>query len=106
VLAEVFEDVDVILTPTTSTTAYAADGPMPGEIDGVRTRRPIHAITFTYPFNMSGHPACSVPCGLDAEGLPVGLQIVGRRHTDHIVLALAAAFERARPWPKLAPAYA
>lgn len=103
-LAEVFEDVDVILTPTTATTAFRAEGPMPSEIDG-REVKVMHAITFTYPFNVSGHPAASVPCGFDADGLPVGLHIVGRRHADHVVLQLAAAFEQAQPWPKIATAY-
>jgi Asp-tRNA(Asn)/Glu-tRNA(Gln) amidotransferase A subunit family amidase len=103
-LADVFEDVDVILTPTTSTTAFRAEGPMPTEIEGTRIK-PIHAITFTYPFNMSGHPAVSVPCGFDADGMPVGLQIVCRRHADHVALALAAAFERSNPWPKIARGY-
>lgn len=104
-LAEVFENVDVILTPTTSTTAFRAEGPMPTEIDG-RPIKPMHAITFTYPFNISGHPAANVPCGFDADGLPVGLQIVGRRHADHVVLQLAAAFEQVQPWPKIATNYA
>lgn len=104
-LAAVFADVDLIVTPTTSTTAFAAEGPMPTEIDG-RKIKPIHSITFTPPFNFSGHPAISIPCGFDSEGLPVGLQIVGRRHTDHVLLALARAFEQTRPWPQIATRYA
>jgi Asp-tRNA(Asn)/Glu-tRNA(Gln) amidotransferase A subunit family amidase len=96
--------VDIILTPTTATTAWRAEGPMPTDIDG-RTIKPMHAITFTYPFNISGHPGVSVPCGFDSEGLPVGLQIVARRHSDHVALRLAAAFEAAKPWPKIATAY-
>ncbi len=102
-LAKVFEDVDVILTPTTGTTAFRAEGPMPTEIDG-EPIKPMHSI-YTYPFNVSGHPACNVPCGFDADGLPVGLQIIGRRHEDHVVLQLARAFERARPWKKIATNY-
>ena len=58
---------------------------------------------FTYPFNITGQPAISVPCGLDGAGLPVGLQIVGRRFDDAGVLRLAAAFERARPRTALYP---
>lgn len=105
ILAEVFEDVDVIVTPTTATTAFAADGPMPTQIDG-RDIKPMHAITFTYPFNCSGHPAVNLPCGFDPDGLPVGLQLVGRRHTDHVLLQLAALLEQIRPWPKIATNYA
>ena len=53
---------------------------------------------FTYPFNVTGQPAASVPCGRDRDGLPVGLQIVGRRGEDALVLRAARAFERAFPW--------
>jgi len=102
-LAEVFEDVEIIFTPTTGTTAFRAEGPMPTEIDGSPIK-PMHSI-YTYPFNVSGHPACNVPCGFDADGLPVGLQIVGRRHEDLLVLQLARAFERALPWTKIATNY-
>jgi aspartyl-tRNA(Asn)/glutamyl-tRNA(Gln) amidotransferase subunit A len=103
ILAEVFDDTDVIITPTTGTTAFRAEGPMPTEIDGEKIK-PMHSI-YTYPFNVSGHPAVSVPCGVDADGLPVSLQLVGRRHSDHVLLQLAAALERARPWQQIAPAY-
>lgn len=105
ILAKLFDEVDLIVTPTTSTTAFAAEGPMPTEIDG-RTIKPIHAITFTPAFNFSGHPAISIPCGFDSDGLPVGLQIVARRHRDHLLLALAATFDKVRPWPKIATNYA
>jgi aspartyl-tRNA(Asn)/glutamyl-tRNA(Gln) amidotransferase subunit A len=52
----------------------------------------------TFAFNVSGYPAISVPCGFDADGLPVGLQIVGGFRQDALVLAAAAGFEAARPW--------
>jgi aspartyl-tRNA(Asn)/glutamyl-tRNA(Gln) amidotransferase subunit A len=52
---------------------------------------------FSHPFNLSRNPAASVPCGL-ADGLPVGLQIVGRHDEDALVLRAARAFERAQPW--------
>src|SRR2546428_2581240 len=60
-------------------------------------------IPFTYPFNLTGQPAASVPCGFTNEGLPIGLQIVGRRFDDAGVLGAAAAFERARPWADRRP---
>jgi len=53
---------------------------------------------FTFPFAMTGQPAISVPCGTTADGLPVGLQLVGRRFAEATVLRAAAAFEAARPW--------
>ena len=53
---------------------------------------------FTYAFNLTGHPAASVPCGFAANGLPVGLHIVGRRFDDATVLRASAALEAVRPW--------
>jgi Asp-tRNA(Asn)/Glu-tRNA(Gln) amidotransferase A subunit family amidase len=94
---ELFDRFDLLLTPTMPTEAFAAAGPPPSEIDG----RPIPllgAVAFTYPFNFTGHPACSVRAGLSDSGLPVGLQIVGPRHRDDLVLQAAFAFEQARPW--------
>ena len=59
--------------------------------------------SFSYPFNFTGQPAASVPAGFTASGLPVGLQIVGRRFADLTVLQAAAAFESARPWAAKRP---
>lgn len=100
-LASVFDRVDLILLPTTATPAFAAEGPMPSEIAG-RMVDPLRTVALTYPFNLSGHPAISVPAGRVA-GAPVGLQIVGRRHEDLLVLAAAAALERVLPWQLVAP---
>lgn len=92
-----FQDWDLLLTPTASVAAFPLDAIMPPDW-------PHHAwdwlqwAEFSYPFNMSHNPAVSVPCGFTAAGLPVGLQIVGRRLDDTGVLAAAAAFEEARPW--------
>ena len=58
---------------------------------------------FSYPFNLSGNPAASVPCGFTNSGLPVGLQIVGKRLDELSVLRAAAAFEVARPWADKRP---
>jgi aspartyl-tRNA(Asn)/glutamyl-tRNA(Gln) amidotransferase subunit A len=60
-------------------------------------------IPYTYPFNLTGQPAASVPCGFTRDGLPIGLQIVGRRFDDVSVLRAAAAFERERPWSNARP---
>ena len=54
---------------------------------------------------MTGHPALSVPAGVCPNGVPFGLQITGPRFADGCVLALGAAWERARPWPRVAPGY-
>jgi aspartyl-tRNA(Asn)/glutamyl-tRNA(Gln) amidotransferase subunit A len=100
-LARIFEEIDVLLLPTTAVPAFVAEGPMPAEIGG-RSVDPLTTVAPTYPFNLSGHPAASVPAGM-AGGAPIGLQIVARRHEDLTVLAAAAAVERMRPWPYLAP---
>ena len=57
---------------------------------------------FTYPFNLTQQPAASVPCGFTSSGLPIGLQIVGPRYADALVLRAARAFEAAHPQPTLA----
>jgi aspartyl-tRNA(Asn)/glutamyl-tRNA(Gln) amidotransferase subunit A len=102
-LAEVFHEVDVVLTPTMPFPAFPAEGPIPTMVRGREAGMGTLA-AFTMPFNASGHPAVSVPAGL-VGGLPVGLQIVCRRHEDHLALALAQCFERTQPWPLLAPGY-
>jgi aspartyl-tRNA(Asn)/glutamyl-tRNA(Gln) amidotransferase subunit A len=104
-MAELFEDVDVLLTPTTAVAAFPAAGPPPAEIDG-RAVDGAMSVPFTMLANLCWNPACSVPAGLTSDGRPVGLQIVARRHRDDVVLRLARLFEQARPWPRLAPALA
>ncbi|MCU1427877.1 MAG: hypothetical protein JWL83_1877 [Actinomycetia bacterium] len=103
-IAAVFEQVDVLLTPTTATAAFLAEGPPPMEIGGQRVGG-MGSVPFTAPFNISGQPAVSIPAGLTSEGLPVGLQAVTRRHDEDLVLAAGLIAETNRPWPKLAPAY-
>ncbi|MEM8903959.1 MAG: amidase [Actinomycetota bacterium] len=98
-----FDDVDLLLLPSAAVPAVPAEGPLPTVIDG-REVRPAATAQFTIPFNLSGHPGISVPAGL-VDGHPVGLQIVGRRFTEARLLALAARFEAARPWPRHAPGW-
>jgi aspartyl-tRNA(Asn)/glutamyl-tRNA(Gln) amidotransferase subunit A len=92
-----FADFDLLLTPAAPTTAWPAKGPTPQSIGG-KAASPAAAVAFTYPFNITGHPAASVPAGLAANGLPVGLQVVGPRFRDSLVLQAAAAFEKAVGW--------
>jgi Asp-tRNA(Asn)/Glu-tRNA(Gln) amidotransferase A subunit family amidase len=97
-----FEEVDVVLCPTTAVPAFAAEGPPPSVIAG-RELSPIYSTPFTMLANLTGNPAISVPAGLTSDGLPVGLQIIGRRFADEVVLRLARILEQARPWPRHAP---
>jgi len=92
-----FEKYDLLLTPTIACPPFRVGLDNPTEIAG-RAVEPYEWIPFTYPFNMTGQPACSVPVGLTKDGLPIGLQIVGRRFDDATVLRAAAAYERAAPW--------
>ncbi len=94
----VFEKYDVLLTPTLSVPAFEASTYQVTEIAGVKGEPALDWTPFTYPFNFTGQPAASVPCGWTEEGLPVGLQIIGGRFADTTVLKVAAAFERAAPW--------
>jgi aspartyl-tRNA(Asn)/glutamyl-tRNA(Gln) amidotransferase subunit A len=96
------ERFDILLTPTAAVPPFAAGAPAPREIAGEAVSV-LGWMPFTYPFNLTGQPAASVPVGLDPAGLPVGLQIVGRRHADRTVLAAAAAFEAACPWIERRP---
>jgi aspartyl-tRNA(Asn)/glutamyl-tRNA(Gln) amidotransferase subunit A len=96
------ERFDLLLTPTAAVPPFAADGPPPREVDGRRVS-PLGWMPFTFPFNLTGQPAASVPAGLTDDGRPVGLQIIGRRHADRVVLAASAAFEAAYPWTQRLP---
>ena len=92
-----FERHDLLITPTTPCPPFRAGADQPGWVAG-RPTEYLSWTAFTYPFNVTGQPAASVPCGRDSDGLPVGLQIVGRRGEDAVVLRAARAFERAFPW--------
>ena len=101
-MAVVFDDVDVVLCPTTAVPAFDADGPPPTVIDGQEVSMGM-ATPYTMPANLCWNPAVSVPAGLTADGLPVGLQIIARRHRDEVPLRLARILEQTRPWPRHAP---
>jgi aspartyl-tRNA(Asn)/glutamyl-tRNA(Gln) amidotransferase subunit A len=89
--------LDVLVAPTTPVAATAV-GASEVEIRG--ERQPVRGslIRFTRPFNASGHPAASIPCGFTGDGLPIGLQIVGRPFDEATVLRVADAFQRATDW--------
>ncbi|HVM95840.1 MAG TPA: amidase [Candidatus Acidoferrales bacterium] len=95
--AELFETYDLLITPTVPYDPPPAGGPFPQETEG-RPQILAGPGSFTIPFNLSWHPAATVRVGLSRAGLPMGMQIVGRRHGDDVVLQAACAFERERPW--------
>ena len=97
-----FERYDLLLTPTIACAAFKVGLDGPGEIAGTPTGI-YDWIPFTYPFNMTGHPGASVPCGFTSDKLPIGLQILGRRFEDATVLRASAAFEQIAPWAHLRP---
>jgi amidase len=94
---------DVLLTPTSATPPFPIEQPHPVEINGQPVGRMLQRSYLTYAFSVLGLPAISIPCGFTRQGLPVGLQIVGRRRGEAAVLRAAAAFEAARPWADHVP---
>jgi amidase len=96
-LARLWEDVDVLLTPATN------DGPYRVGVVGrwstpVYLARGAERLTWMPAWNITGQPAAAVPAGLDDDGLPVGVQLVGRSGEDALLLSLSAQIEAARPW--------
>jgi len=94
---------DLLITPTSATPPFPIEEPHPVEINGRPVGRMLQRSYLTYAFSVLGLPAISIPCGFTRQGLPVGLQIVGRRRAEAAVLRAAAAFESARPWADRVP---
>ncbi len=92
---------DFVLSPTAPMPSYRADWASPLNDPA----RPFEHIGFTVAFNMSGQPALSINAGYTGDGLPIGLQIIGRRFDDHGVLRLGAAWEKMRPSPRAWPRF-
>ncbi len=109
-MAALLDEVDFVFAATNPDLAFAAEGPVPmtvGERDllaefGDVLRAGANTGVLTMPANFCGNPAVSIPVG-HVEGLPVGLQVIGRHHEEPLLLELAAVAERKRPWPLCAP---
>jgi Asp-tRNA(Asn)/Glu-tRNA(Gln) amidotransferase A subunit family amidase len=100
-IQDVFEEYDLIVTPTLAVLPFdnAGDGNTVGPTSvGGEEVDPLVGWCLTYLVNFTGHPAASVPAGFTDDGLPVGMQVIGRRLADEAVLAASVAFERVRPW--------
>ncbi len=93
-MMEFHQTYDLLLTPSLAVAAFETGTFSPRETDDPKW---ITWSPFTYPFNMTKQPAASVPCGFTADGLPVGLQIVGPMFADHLVLRASQAYQRGFP---------
>ena len=100
-MAAIFSEVDLVMTASNPDVAFAAEGPLPAEFGGI-TAGAANNGRLTFPANMHGNPAVSVPAGT-VDGLPVGLQIVGRHYAEQLLLDAALVVERNEPWPLVAP---
>jgi aspartyl-tRNA(Asn)/glutamyl-tRNA(Gln) amidotransferase subunit A len=99
-MATIFDQVDLVLTASNPDIAFAAEGPLPDTFGGVEIGAGNNG-RLTFPANLYGCPAISVPAGACA-GLPVGLQVVSRHFTEPLLLDIARLVERDRPWPLVA----
>lgn len=93
--------VDLVIAAANPDIAFAAEGPLPSVFGGIEAGAGNNGL-LTFPANLHGNPAISVPAG-SIDGLPIGLQIVGRHFTEPLLLDLALTMERNRPWPLVAP---
>ena len=108
-MATLFEQVDFVMASTNPDVAFAAEGPLPTTLDGVDLVKEYglekalgNQGALTIPSNIHGNPAVSIPAGT-VDGLPVGLQVLGRHHHEALLLDLALMAEHERPWPLVAP---
>jgi aspartyl-tRNA(Asn)/glutamyl-tRNA(Gln) amidotransferase subunit A len=92
------DDYDLLLTAAVPIAPFEAGRDAPREGDNWTSWTPL-----TYPFNLTQQPAASVPWGFTSTGLPIGIQLVGRRHADHGVISAAKALQDARPWQNRRP---
>jgi aspartyl-tRNA(Asn)/glutamyl-tRNA(Gln) amidotransferase subunit A len=100
-MADVFDQVDFVITATNPDVAYPAHLTLNTRVGNVQVG-PENNGALTIPANICGNPAASIPVGT-FEGLPVGMQVIGRHHEDALLLSLARIVERERPWPLVAP---
>jgi aspartyl-tRNA(Asn)/glutamyl-tRNA(Gln) amidotransferase subunit A len=105
-LLDILRSVDALVTPSVAVTAFAAGAIGVGTIDGHRVDPHLGWSPFSWPINLAGLPAASVPCGFDSDGLPIGFQIVAPWLDEKTIFRIAAAFEQARPWQGHWPGFA
>ncbi len=112
-ICRAFRNIDILITPTLACPAFELGKSLVIEKETGKTGVIINGknmtalgwLPFTYPFNMSGHPAVSIPCGYSSDGLPIGMQIVGKRFDELTVLQVSKAFEELAPWQDRKPKF-
>ncbi|MFX0022994.1 MAG: amidase [Candidatus Hermodarchaeota archaeon] len=108
ILYQYFKNYDILITPTTPCPAFTPEYLESGTIYPIINNKALSIISwisFTYPFNMSGLPAASIPSGYNNSGLPIGMQIVGKRFDEKTVLQVSKAFEEIAPWQDKRPKF-
>ena len=100
-MAQIFDEVDFVITATNPDVAFAAAGPLPNTFGGIKAGAQNNG-RLTFPANLHGNPAISIPAGL-VDGLPVSLQVVSRHFSEPLLLDLALSVERNAPWQLMAP---
>lgn len=99
---KVFKDYDIFITPSTAIPAFKLGIMFPSKINGINVS-PTAWMPFSFPFNLTGHPAASIPSGWSSNGLPIGMQIIGKRFDELTVLQVSKAFEELAPWQDKRP---
>jgi Asp-tRNA(Asn)/Glu-tRNA(Gln) amidotransferase A subunit family amidase len=110
-ISRLLKDFDVIITPTVACPAFEIGKSAIYDMETLKSDIIINGkrssllgwLSFTYPFNISGHPAASIPCGWSNEGLPIGMQVVGKRFDELTVLQVSKTFENLVPWQDKRP---
>ncbi len=112
-ISRLLKDFDVIITPTVACSAFEIGKSGIYDKEKLESNLIINGkrisilgwLSFTYPFNISGHPAASIPCGWSNDGLPIGMQVIGKRFDELTVLQVSKAFENLAPWQEIRPTF-
>ncbi len=99
-----FKEYDILITPTMACPAFELGVSSPTKIDGKEVSSGAWS-PYTHIFNLSGHPAASIPCGWSRDGLPIGMQIIGKRFDEVTVLQVSKTFEEIAPWQDKRPSF-